>query len=115
MLLMKGDGRLARSCRALRPILHGPPPGERMSTTAGPGIQACVEESANQFCFLQKEAFQYAYLVSSRFGPNADFIFAFYELERGNSFPWYNMSLWSNLVQIYFAHRFCPGRGAILK
>lgn len=21
-------------------------------------------------------------------GPNADFIFAFYELERGNSFPW---------------------------
>ena len=59
-----------------------------------PGTQACMKENVNQFCFLQKEAFQYACLVSSAFSPKADFIFAFYELERGNSFPWYNMTLW---------------------
>lgn len=61
------------------------------------GTQACVKVNANQLQrarILQREGCQSASLVSSTVSPNADFIFAFYELERGNSFPWYNMTLW---------------------
>lgn len=79
---------------------HTPAPGRRGCTGPRwpaarmrrvPADQTCVKVNANQLCqarFLQKEGFQYASLVSSALSPNADFIFAFYELERGNSFPW---------------------------
>lgn len=48
------------------------------------GTQACVKVNANQLQrerILQREGCQSARLVSSTVSPNADFIFAFYELE----------------------------------
>ena len=60
--------------------------------------QACVKVNANQLCpgrFLQKEAFQYARLVSSALSLNADFIFLHFMSSReGIHFLGYNMALW---------------------
>lgn len=62
------------------------------------GTQACVKVNAHQLlraCFLQREGRHSEHLIPSPpVCQNADFIFAFYELERRNSFPWYNMTLW---------------------
>lgn len=61
------------------------------------GTQTCVKVNVNQLPrahILQREGCQSKRVLSSAVSENADFIFAFYELERGNSFPWYNMTLW---------------------
>lgn len=61
------------------------------------GTQACVKVNVNQLRrahILQREGCPSARLLPSAVSENADFIFAFYELERGNSFPWYNRTLW---------------------
>jgi hypothetical protein len=63
-------------------------------TPQSPGLREGKCKSALAACFPQKESFQYACLVLSAFTANAHFIFAFYEPERGNSFPWYIMILW---------------------
>lgn len=76
-----------------------------------PGLCEGKRKLAPQVHFLQREECQSEHLVPSPVSQNADFIFAFYELERGNSFPWYNMTLWRKSCPNTFCSQILSWKG----
>ena len=111
----KGNGRLVSSCWALQPITHGHPPGERLGTTAAlaprPAWRKMWISSASR---IRRLFSMHAWSLPPSAQKLILFLY-FMSLREGIHFLGIIWPSGESLVQIYFAHRFCPGRWAVLK